>query len=207
MYVYLTQQTYVREFREAPRWPCNTYKRATYKIRDGTVDITAKTRPRGEVEGGCDEFSGAEIPLVDTTARAFVSRSRALSRLRSQSRSRRWQPLIPVLVPRGEPTGLRLHVESLPVLIFLRPPNSTNPGWHCMVTNTLRHVFRRTNHCRVPTTAEHPKNSVTADISTVIPSCSSSCVPPRVVNLRPGSRDRRRLRDAFDLPIEYAAAS
>lgn len=44
---------------------------------------------------------------------------------------------------------LRLHVESLPVLISLRPPNSTNPGWHCMVTNTLRHVFRRTNHTAV----------------------------------------------------------
>lgn len=101
---------------------------------------------------GCGEFSAARKSRSPIRRRgAFVSRSRALSRLRSQSRSRRWQPLIPVLVPRGEPAGLRLHVESLPVLISLRPPNPTNPGWHCMVTNTLRHVFRRTSRCRVPT--------------------------------------------------------
>lgn len=98
-----------------------------------------------------------------------------------------------------------LHVESLPVLISLRPPNSTNPSWHCMVTNTFRHVSRRTNLPQVSLLPEHSKNSVITDTKTVIWSVATtcfSCIPSDVIDLHQNRvtivvRDTLNLRSAF----------
>lgn len=142
-------------FREPLQWPCNIYKGRPIKSADGTADVIANARLYRELNVATN-FPARKLPsLANTTDddddKAFVSRSRVLFKVKVT---------IKVVSVAAVNPGSRfswrthrptpLHVESLPVLIFLRPPNSTNPSWHCMVTNTLRHVFRRTNHRRCP---------------------------------------------------------
>lgn len=138
-------------FREPLQWPCNIYKGRPIKSADSSADVTANARLYRELNVATN-FPARKLPSLPIPRRrrqAFVSRSRAFPKVKVRIKVVSVAAVNPG--SRGEhnrPTPL--HVESLPVLISLRPPNSTNPSWHCMVTNTLRHVSRRTNHRRCP---------------------------------------------------------
>lgn len=143
-------------FREPLQWPCNIYKGRPIKSADSSADVTANARLCRELNVATN-FPTRKLPSLPIPRRrrrrrrAFVSRSRALPKVKVTIKV-----VSVAAVNPGSRSSWRtdrptpLHVESLPVLISLRPPNSTNPSWHCMVTNTLRHVFRRTNHRRCP---------------------------------------------------------